>query len=285
MKFLDVRTDFAFKKVFGSIDSKMRLISFLNAIIYENDPTKITDLEIADPYNIPTLKGMKDTYVDVKAVLTDKTTVIIEMQVLNHQGLENRILYNAAKNYSMQLINGEQYSLLKPVIALTIVDFTMFSENNTLVNSFKMLNKKDFTDYNGDIELIFIELTKFTKQETDCQTDFDKWMYFLKNAGDLTVTPKGLPRSIESAYSVSNEAGMTPEELELQYKKREFIAIQRGALTLVKDNALKQGIEQGIEQGVNNRNLEIAKKMKEDGFDSAIISQVTGLSEQEIQSI
>ena len=33
MKFLDVRTDFAFKKVFGSQDSRPRLISFLNAII------------------------------------------------------------------------------------------------------------------------------------------------------------------------------------------------------------------------------------------------------------
>ncbi|MDQ5920679.1 MAG: hypothetical protein QG673_735, partial [Pseudomonadota bacterium] len=28
MKFLDIRTDFAFKKVFGSEDSKVRLISF-----------------------------------------------------------------------------------------------------------------------------------------------------------------------------------------------------------------------------------------------------------------
>jgi hypothetical protein len=33
MKFLDVKTDFAFKKVFGSTDSKDILISFLNSVI------------------------------------------------------------------------------------------------------------------------------------------------------------------------------------------------------------------------------------------------------------
>ncbi|MDI6794896.1 MAG: PD-(D/E)XK nuclease family transposase, partial [bacterium] len=65
MQFLDVKTDFAFKKVFGSEQSKGILIDFLNAIIdFENET--IIDLSIVDPYQIPLLKGMKDSYVDVK---------------------------------------------------------------------------------------------------------------------------------------------------------------------------------------------------------------------------
>jgi predicted transposase/invertase (TIGR01784 family) len=83
MRFLDVRTDFAFKRVFGS--------------------ECITDLTIVDPYQIPLLKGMKDSYVDVKAVLSNQSKVIIEMQVLNVEGFEQRILYSAAKIYSTQL--------------------------------------------------------------------------------------------------------------------------------------------------------------------------------------
>ncbi|MFT5161808.1 MAG: putative transposase/invertase (TIGR01784 family), partial [Alteromonadaceae bacterium] len=169
MKFLDVRTDFAFKKVFGSEDSKPRLISFLNAVIDFNDDMVITDLTIADPYNLPALQGMKDSFVDVKAILSDGTTVIIEMQVLNHQGFEKRVLYNAAKNYSTQLVKGQRYDLLRPVIALNIVDFTMFNDNEKLINTFKIINKADFTDYSDDIELIFIELNKFTKTQESCQ--------------------------------------------------------------------------------------------------------------------
>ena len=99
MQFLDVRTDFAFKKVFGSEQSKDILIDFLNAIIDFED-VMVTDLTIVDPYQIPLLKGMKDSYVDVKAILSNQTKVIIEMQVLNVEGFEKRILYNAAKLYS-----------------------------------------------------------------------------------------------------------------------------------------------------------------------------------------
>ena len=111
MEFLDVRTDFAFKKVFGSEQSKPILLDFLNAVI-NFDGERITDLEIVDPYQIPLVKGMKDSFVDVKAMLSNRTRVIIEMQVLNYTGLEKRILYNAAKSYSTQLVRGEEYNTL-----------------------------------------------------------------------------------------------------------------------------------------------------------------------------
>ena len=79
MQFLDVKTDYAFKKVFGSEDSKDKLISFLNAIIYDTSKVKIKDLTIVDPYTIPMIKGVKDTFVDVKVVLDEvvQTHIVI----------------------------------------------------------------------------------------------------------------------------------------------------------------------------------------------------------------
>jgi len=293
MKFLDVRTDFAFKKVFGSNDSKIRLISFLNSIIDFDGRCKIIDLAIVDPYNIPQLKGMKDTFVDVKAVLSDKTTVIIEMQVLNHPGFENRVLYNAAKNYSTQLVKGQRYDLLKPVIAVTIVNFTMFNDSDDMINYFKVLNKKDFTDYSDDIELIFIELNKFTKTQAQCNGIQDDWIFFLKNAGELTVIPTNLPEPVVTAYEVSNEAGMSKDELELQYNKQQYIAIQLGALELAEKQGIEQGIEkgiekgieQGIEQGKETTSLDIARKMKQQGFDLATIQQITGININKLNNL
>lgn len=281
MKFLDVRTDFAFKKVFGSQDSKPRLISFLNAVIYFGLARNITDLEIADPYNIPKLQGMKDTFVDVKAVLDDDTTVIIEMQVLNHPGFENRVLYNTAKNYSAQLVKGQRYDLLKPVIALTIVNFDMFDDKDTYINYFKVLNKKDFTEYTDDIELVFIELNKFNKNQEQCEGIQDDWIFFLKNAGSLEVIPSDLPTAVETAYEVSNESGMSAEELELQYKKKEFIAVQVSSL----EQAEQKGLEQGLEQGRNARNIEIAKSLLQQGLPVDVIAQATGLSTSQIELI
>ena len=58
MKFLDVKTDYAFKRVFGSAESVPILISFLNAILDYRGEHAIIDLSILDPYLVPKLQGM-----------------------------------------------------------------------------------------------------------------------------------------------------------------------------------------------------------------------------------
>ncbi|MEA2050022.1 MAG: Rpn family recombination-promoting nuclease/putative transposase [Campylobacterota bacterium] len=291
MQFLDVKTDYAFKKVFGSEQSKEILISFLNSIIEFENNYKIKDLDIIDPYNIPVLKGMKDTFVDVKAKLENDTKVIIEMQVLNHDGFEKRILYNTAKNYSQQLEKGNQYHLLNPVIALTIVNFDMF-EFDKYKSSFKLLEKENFTTYKDDIELIFIELPKFQKSLQECENIEDKWLYFIKNSEDLTIVPKDLEDEIKTAYEIANTSNYTIDELELQRKRKEFIYIQRNSIEKAKRDALKQGLkegieqglEQGLEQGEKNKQIEIARNLL-DILDIETIALKTGLTTFEVEHL
>jgi len=268
MNFLDVKTDFAFKKVFGSADSKDILLSFLNAVIEFPQQQKIKDLTIVDPYSIPMLKGMKDTFVDVKAVLDNDTQVIIEMQVLNHEGLEKRILYNAAKNYSIQLKKGNAYELLNPVIALTIADFLFFPNNEHLISNFKLIEKNRFIEYADDIELIFIELPRFTKSEQELQTLQDK--------------------EIQKAFDIANEANLGEEELELQHKKKDWIYIQKSSIELATKQGLKQGmqqgLEQGLEQGSKQEKINIAKQLI-GLLDNKTIAEKTGLSLLEVESL
>lgn len=102
MRFINPKIDFAFKKIFGSNESREILISFLNAMLYAGEQV-IEDLEIIDPYLVGQIFGSKDTYLDVKARINDGRTVIIEMQVLNVPTFGKRVLYNAAKTYALQL--------------------------------------------------------------------------------------------------------------------------------------------------------------------------------------
>ena len=291
MQFLDIKTDYAFKKVFGSEHSKHILISFLNSIIEFENNQKIKDLDILDPYNVPTLKGMKDTFVDVKAKLQNDTTVIIEMQVLNHDGFEKRVLYNTAKNYSQQLKKGEDYHLLNPVIALTIVNFEMF-EFEKYKSNFKLLEKENFTTYKDDIELIFIELPKFTKSLDECKNIEDKWLYFIKNSEDLSVVPKDVNKEIEDAYEIANTSNYTQDELELQRKRKEFIYIQRSSVEKAKREGRKEGLEEGrqegrqegLEEGRQKEKIDIAKKLL-DVLDDETNSLKTGLDAAFIKTL
>ena len=289
MNFLDIKTDFAFKKVFGSEGSKDLLISFLNSVIEFDQQQTITDLTIVDPYSIPLLKGMKDTFVDVKAELSDNTKVIIEMQVLNHEGFEKRVLYNAAKNYSLQLKKGDPYHLLNPVIALTITDFILFKNTDELINNFKLLEKNQFIQYSDDIELIFIELPKFHKTEAELSSIQDKWLYFIKNAGNLDYIPKNLDQELEKAFNIANEANLSEEELELQHKKKDFIYIQKSSIEFATKTGMEQGLEKGLQQGLEqgewNKTLKIIENANRMGLPLQVIIELTGLDEEKISAL
>ncbi len=276
MRFLDVKTDYAFKKVFGSAESKPILISFLNALIGFPEGREVTDLTIVDPYQIPMLQGMKDTYVDVKATLADGGQVIVEMQVLNVKGFEQRILYNAAKSYSRQLREGEDYTLLNPVIALTLTDFTLF-ETDALCSRFLLLEKERFIQYRDDIELIFFELPKFTKDEAQLVTIQDKWLYFVKNAGRLNLVPKALDEvPIREAFAIANTAALSREELEQQERRHDFIRLQRGAQA--------KAFEDGQAAGEAKVILAVARNLLP-MLDDEAITAATGLSLETVERL
>ena len=282
MKFLDVKTDYAFKKVFGSDGSKAILLSFLNAFNFFGGQQTIVDLTIVDPYQIPLIKGMKDTYVDVKAKLSNGTSVIIEMQVLNVHGLEQRILYNAAKAYSTQLFEGQQYHLLNPVIALTITDFVMFKDSNNYKSSFRLIEKEQLVEYSGDIELVFIELPKFTKEEAELNNIIEKWIYFIKNSGSLAYIPDTLSESpeIAQAFTIANEAGLSATELELQWRRKDFIYLQRDSIALAAEEGEARGREQGLELGREEAKLAIARRLLASGMSAKQAAELAGISEQ-----
>ncbi|MEG4283776.1 Rpn family recombination-promoting nuclease/putative transposase [Microcoleus sp. A006_D1] len=274
MTFINPKTDYAFKKIFGSLDSKGILISFLNAMIYDGNPT-IQDLEIINPNLPPKITGLKDTYLDVKARLADDTLVIIEMQVLNVESFGKRVLYNAAKTYASQLQKGQGYRMLQPVIALTLTDFEMFENSDRLISRFvyKEVNT-NLTYPDNDLELVFIELPKFTKELSQLETLADKWIYFMKYANTLTQIPQTMDivPEIHQAFDIANQVNLNPDELEELEQQEMFIYDQQGVIIKAEREARKE------------EKMAIARQLL-DRLDDETISQTTGLSIQEIRNL
>lgn len=275
--FINPKTDFAFKKIFGSKQSKDILISFLNAILY-NEQDTIQDLVVLDPYQAPRIQGMKDSYLDVKATLDDGKVVIIEMQVLNVLGFEKRVLYNAAKAFSIQLGVGEDYSLLNPVIALTITDFEMFEDSPRIVSRYRLKEKDDLTDYSDDIELVFVELPKFKKSLDELESLVDKWLYFLKSASQLETVPPSfkIVPALDHAFTVARQSKLSRKELEVLEKREMFLHDNR--------NAILKARQEGLQEGAQQEKVAIARSLLE-LLDVETIALKTGLSVEAVEQL
>jgi len=251
MRFISVKTDFGFKKVFASPQSKNVLISFLNAMIYDGQPT-IEDLEIIDPYAAGTVTGLKDSYLDVKAKITGNKTVIIEMQVINVSAFTKRVVYNAAKTYATQLKPREGYSKLNPIIALTITDFVLFKNNDKLISHFvfqELENKFEYPE--REIELVFVELPKFNQELEQLENLSQSWAYFIKNVSQLEQIPEELSSVVEiqTAFELANRANLTLDELEKLEKREMFFEDQKGSILKGIEDGRILGIKQGIIEG------------------------------------
>ena len=127
--------------------------------------------------------------------------------------------------------------------------------------------------------------------------------YLIKNVQDLDVAPAFKDPNLKKAVDIANTASMSKEELELQFKREEFIFMQKSSIEKAKregreeglekgreegreegrEKGREEGIEEGFEKGREERNMEIARNLKNAGVDSKTISSVTGLSTESIE--
>ena len=136
---------------------------------------------------------------------------------------------------------------------------------------FKLIDKQQLLEYSDDIELIFIELPKFNLTDSELVTAKDRWLYFVKNAGSLTIIPDSLAKEphIHQAFDIANEAGMSDEELAAQERRYDFIRLQRGSI----EKALQDGLEQGRQEMARKIATSLLSLL-----DDATIAANTGLS-------
>ncbi|MCK4492635.1 MAG: Rpn family recombination-promoting nuclease/putative transposase, partial [Methylococcales bacterium] len=272
----------AFRKIFGDSNKKEILISFLNAILGFENNKLIKEVSISNAYQAPRIEELKESILDIKATNHDDEHFIVEMQKKDLGNFAKRTLYYTSKAYVEQLDKGIDYSTLKKVYFIGILNFEMFSSKK-YVSRHLILNKETLVADLDDFEFTFLELPKFTKKITELKTDLDKWVYFLKHAQDLTLIPKEFENSkeFEAAFSIAAQHKWKKEELEVY----DYIALKAYDEIHAIETALKKGEIKGEKKGILKGKLEVAKKLLLANVDIDTIVLSTGLSKEEIERL
>jgi len=277
MKFADPKNDLAFKKIFGDINHKNILISFLNSVLDFTQGHAIVDISLANPYQIPKIPDLKETILDIKAKNKNGDSFIIEMQKKDLGDFTKRSLYYTSKAYIEQLPKGTDYTVLKKVYFIGILNFSIF-ENHSYISRHLIINQETNTQDLKDFEFSFIELPKFTKELEELESPLEKWIYFIKNAGDLTVIPTQYQnlQEFQEAFTIATQTSWDIKELELYdyISLKEFDDI----------NALRTAERKGEVRGREEGKLEIAKNLL-DILDNQTIALKTGLDEEVIEGL
>ncbi len=273
MKFADVKNDIAFRKIFGNENKKEVLISFLNAILDFEEKHKITDVTILNPYQLPKFRDGKATIIDVKAKDQSGREFIVEMQVADALGFSKRVLYYTSQGYVSQIDRGEFYDKLNPTIFIGILDFTL-TKNPKYISRHRILDVETGERIMEDMEFNFIELPKFNVEKKNLKTLVEKWVFFIKEAENLEVIPDEIDDAgLRSAFEQANIQAWSPEELE---------AYDYAGLRETED---RLRLEKAKADAIKENQIKIARQMKSKGMDISIITEMTGLTTDEINEI
>jgi len=282
MRFADPKNDVAFKKIFGDENKTEVLISFLNSILDFKNGMKIKKVTIANPYQVPRIKDLKNTILDIKATNENDQEFIVEMQVEKDKNFAKRSLYYTSKSYVNQIDSGEKYPELKKVYFIGILDFAIFDTPDYISNHL-ILDTKTNTCELKDFEFTFIELKKFNLALNLCDTIAKKWIYFIQNASSFDLIPKEYENidEFQTAFNTAKIYNWNKDELEVY----DYVCLNEGKKRSEIDTAREDGIEQGIEQGEQNKAIEIAKNSISQGLDDKTIAMITGLDISTIQKL
>jgi predicted transposase/invertase (TIGR01784 family) len=235
--FADPKTDFIFKRIFGSEPHKHLLIELLNSLLELEGASRIRDLTYLPAEQAVTLPEMKLSIVDVKCVDQRGAEYVVEMQLFNVKGFEERVVYNASKAFVMQLKSSEDYPHLADVVGVTICDFELWSKPSSLdgppvpmLSRWRMQEQHTGANGLGQIQYVFLELPKYDGGPHP-RTVLDKWAYFFREAENLDVIPPELDEApFREALEVARMAGMSEAEYEAYERTKMAEQDARGAL-------------------------------------------------------
>ena len=166
--FADPKTDFAFKRIFGSEEHKAVLVAFLNDMLALDARHRITAVELLPPEQRPAVTEMKLSIVDVKCTDATGRRFVVEMQVLKVEGFEKRVVYNASKAYVMQLRNADEYPALCDVVGVTICNFNLWPDRDPegrfkvpMLSRWRMQEQHSGEPGLPQVQFAFLELSKY----------------------------------------------------------------------------------------------------------------------------
>lgn len=247
--FGDPKTGFVFQRIFGSEDHKTALVGFLNDILQLDDAHRITQVALLPPEQRPKVSELKYSIVDVRCIDAAGTTYVVEMQVLNVEAFDKRVVYNVAKAYTNQLGVGFAYPELDDVVGISICDFELWPRKDAphvpMLSRWRMQEQHSGAIGLPHLQFVFLELPKY-QGGNDPHSLVDKWAYFFREAGNLLTIPEALKHPpVLDALEGARTARFSREEWDAYIAAGMAIQNERGALSLARSEGRDEGRDEG----------------------------------------
>lgn len=294
-KFLKLTSDIVFKAFFkANIDL---LKSLLTHFLPLPEDSVIKEIAILDPELHPqklSLIGIKsgknfvlDLRVKFKRALPNGShfmeTVNVEIQTVSKAYVIDRNLVYISRILSNQLQRGKDYSKLSKIYSLLFIVETLkeFESVDDYYHICSLLRTKPPHILMSQLmHFVIVELGKFAKDTKTLYNIRDSWCYLLKNSNQMDHLEYKilLEQGGDMTKAVSQLWNLSQDESLREYTQ----ALEKQEMDRISDKneAFREGKQEGKQEGIK----EVILKFLNTGMSVEKVSQITGLSEEEIHN-
>ena len=296
-RYVDILTNGGFKALFGDVNNKDVVISILNVLLPEH--RKIVDIDyLQTELQGPVVNHSKEYHYDFMCRDTSGTYFIVELQKYREDHWFKRCVSYASRAYNLQNRRGKDYNV-PPVYLIGLMDIEIGHPDKEFwrdrhISEYTFREKESHDLLAETIVIIFAEMAHFNKKAEECVTEADKMLYVLKFIGRMMEQPAWLQNEVYTRIFSACEIAGFPEDKRIKYEqemndekrlKSELETARRIGMDLGLREGREKGHEEGREEGREEARIESARKLKQLGVATEIISEATGLSAMDIANL
>ena len=290
IKNINVLNDYFMRYMFAKEGHERILLNLINAVRTDYNQEPFEEVKVLNTFNLKETINDKQSIADVRAVTKSGETVLVEIQRIGNQSFVYRSLYYWAKCYVSNLRNNEKYNDLKQVIVINILDFNLLKDIDKEHSCYVIKELETNHILTNHFEMHFLELQKYLSSNSNLKEELDAWFYFLtikekiekmEEIMDILVKKNPIMKEVYDEY---NKFADTKDLFEnyAEYEKNYFDIL---ALSEERIRGREEGREEGIKEGIKETQISMARNMKNKNMDIKLISELTGLSIEEIEKL
>lgn len=280
-KFINPFTDIGFKRIFGQEISKPLIIDFLNSLLLGEE--RITNITFLDKEQPALFEDDRSLIYDIYCQTEKGENIIVEMQNKSQPYFKNRSIYYVCEAIARQGERGTDWKYnIDAVYLVAFLNFCPMDFDKKFRSDIGLADKGNNKLFSDKMRMTFMQLPLFTKEADECDTDFDKWIYVLKNMETLTRLPWAAKSSVfKRLEQIADVASLSRQE-----RMKYDVGLRKYRDTLsVLEGAKQDGLAEGRAEGIEKEKIETVKRLKTIGADINMITVATGLSAEEAKRI
>ena len=303
-RYISLLTDFGFKRIFGSDINKDLLIDFLNSLF--NGEQVVKNVTYLNSEHVGDVYAERKAIFDVYCENEHGEKFIVEMQNAYQTYFKDRSLYYATFPIREQAPKGDNWNFkLQHVYVVALLNYDMNEEafsHESINHDVGLLDKQTHKVFNNKLTFKYVEIARFNKDINELETNFDKWLYVLRNLSRLDNQPTYLRNEVfNRLFSQAEIARFDKKELKAYEDSLKAYRDIKNSLDTAKEEGraegraeglaegraegLAEGRAEGHAEGASEKALAVARELLAMNMSIDNIKKVTGLTDDEIHNL